>query len=295
MDNFNYSIYIPSLKRKSRFKQLNNKDYKTIVKFIENNDDLYLETYFKNLICSLSVDKIDIDRLTNQDIICILLGIRNVCIGSTLELIYEHPENGNVTVRLSVGEILHKITNIDCTLQDIEVDNISVKSELPNKLCNVEIYDFISHVSINKKSYNIKDVATGMKDSIIDLLPVQVVTSLRDQLNQIQEVVLFRVDNKPVSVFKLCNKSGFDLLKLVYSASLQGIYNKYYFLASKLNFDLYYIDNSTPIDIDIYLNQYAEEQEAIKSSQESKKGVDMTKAPVEASSPETAIPGGFKF
>ena len=291
MDNFNYSIYIPSLKSKKRFKQLNNRDHKTIAKFIENNDDEYLHVYFLDLINRLCIDSINISELTNQDIICILVAIRNICIGSSIELIHES-EKGNVTIKLDITKTLNDISNITFNPEIITVDNIDVKPKLASNLLDIQLHDFIDTISIDSSIYKLQDIKPTLRKNILDLLPAKVYAGIEKQLSNIQIVNVFNIDNTPKTTISLIDNSGFSFIKLIYTTSLQSMYDVYYLLATKLHFDLEYLDNCVPIEIEIFLNQYKSEQEAIKEAQSQQSGPSITPG---ASPSQNAVPGGFKF
>ena len=147
MDNFSYLVYIPSLNTKKRFIQLNNNKHISIVKFIQNKD-VYLAEYLVSMIEDMCIDNINVKNLTGLDLLCILLAIRNICIGTRLELTTD-VNNEKSSLTLDLGDILKRVTDIKYKSTIIKIDNIHVTISIPRSLVIESHIDFISKIKIN--------------------------------------------------------------------------------------------------------------------------------------------------
>ena len=301
MDDFSYLVYIPSLKSKKRFLQLNNRTYKTIAKLIQNNDDNYLAKYLLTIVEDLCVDPINTDELTNLDILCISLAMRSICIGTSMKLVTESNKK-NISFKVNLMDVLQQLSDIEYKVITITVDGITILADLPNMLIIKDITDFISTVKINGCKYNIRNVKTSTRRKILDMLPVSVLAKLKSSLEDnldTQMTVIQKTNNSPKMTIDITSNSVFDFIKLIYTMSLDSFYTSYYILSTKLNFNLQYIEELAPIETEIYLNKYKEENEEIKKAADraKSKGSEMmmpTPAPP-ADEGDSVIPGGFKF
>ena len=240
MDDFSYLVYIPSLKSKKRFLQLNNRTYKTIAKLIQNNDDNYLAKYLLTIVEDLCVDPINTDELTNLDILCISLAMRSICIGTSMKLVTESNKK-NISFKVNLMDVLQQLSDIEYKVITITVDGITILADLPNMLIIKDITDFISTVKINGCKYNIRNVKTSTRRKILDMLPVSVLAKLKSSLEDnldTQMTVIQKTNNSPKMTIDITSNSVFDFIKLIYTMSLDSFYTSYYILSTKLNFNL---------------------------------------------------------
>jgi hypothetical protein len=308
MDDFSYLVYIPSLKSKKRFLQLNNRTYKTIVKFIQNNDDIQLCIYLKTIIKKLCVDNINVSNLTNLDLLCVLLAIRVICIGSSLELLFDGQQKKPLSLKFDLSNILHRVSNIEYDTSIVKVDSIAVTVDLPRQLIINDTTDFISKIKIDGNTYNVNTYSSKDWEKIRNNLPVSILHKVSNKISNISSskiIVSQKTENTPHIVIDITSNTVFDFVKLIYNSSLHSFYTHNYILSSKLNLTPQYIEDIIPIEIDIYINKYKEEIEASKKAMESSKGqfsnmegMISPEANDEVESiedPESVIPGGFKF
>ena len=299
MDNFSYLVYIPSLNTKKRFIQLNNNKHISIVKFIQNKD-VYLAEYLVSMIEDMCIDNINVKNLTGLDLLCILLAIRNICIGTRLELTTD-VNNEKSSLTLDLGDILKRVTDIKTKSTTIKIDNIHVTIEIPRTLVIESYIDFISKIKINKSVYDMRSLSKSDKHKIADLLPGKVVTSMYSKIGDLSSpiTIVKGISTLPEMVIDVTTSSIFEFIKLIFDSNLSNFYTYYYLLASKMHLDLSYIDNITPIETEIYINKYKEEMEIAQKSIESESkspAVGNIPAPSPGSeSSGSMVPGGFKF
>ena len=304
MDGFSYLVYIPSLKCKKRFLQLDNITYKTIVKFIQNNDDEYLVLYLMKIIKDLCVDHIDTSKLLALDILSILLAIRVVCIGASLDLTIKGSDNKDVNLTVDLNELLNRVANFKYKKTRMKIDDITLTVTIPRQLIIRSDLDCIYSITVNNKTYNMHEFSDDDRDKMFNCLPAtifkQLSSKLRNATNNKKIIVLEGSDRMRDLVINLLSNDVFMYIKMLLNDSLDNIYTLYYVLASKLHFDLNYIDGIMPIESQIFINRYNDEIEQSNKSIEDSKQKENVGGMIPGPSAhehedEHAIPGGFKF
>ena len=277
---FSCELYAPSLKKNLRFNELPLKYLKNIIKYIENRDNTGLCEYFTELLDSLCVDgdTSDLDRI---DKFCILLALRIISVGPTIEMKFKCKSTGNeFNYKLDLFKILQTIADMDTLYDDKTViidKNISIELGFPAKLSyelNDEvIFECLSRVNIKDKTFNIKALHGPERENILSLLPssiskdiINFVIEKQKMLNSIIFLDVkspFDPDSDVITLhFDGINDAILEFIKAVYKMNINEIYELVYFLTTKLKFSGDYIENSlTFAESIIYLNKFKKEME----------------------------------
>ena len=283
--DFKFPVYVPSLDKFINFREITNRYYKAILKYIENTDYVNLEVYFNTLIDHLN-DDISHDILNKIDKFCILLMLRAVSISPELKLTLtckktEKEYDGSV----DLNEILQKTSNLTQLKQKrIKINsNISVKIDTPQVLyCDLTsvlelVSDTVIEVSINKETYNLAGMTLAEKNNIVNALPGFTFNKILEYANRYQEnftdMILFKEqsphdDDAVINEYKLnlYDNSMFDFIKICYTSSLSQYYSLMYTLCESMNFSAEYIDSVTPIESNIFLAHKSAEVEKQKQA-----------------------------
>src|SRR5689334_17005040 len=99
---FSISQYLPVANKTVRYRELLNKHFISINKFITNGDDEGLAQYFELLLRELLETK---ENLRNIDKFLILVNLRSICVGN--ELVFQSKDEKS-KVQLLVSSVLNK-------------------------------------------------------------------------------------------------------------------------------------------------------------------------------------------
>ena len=291
IDDFQINIYVPSHRKHRKFGQLTNKSYKNILKYIETQNEQLLSEYLECLIEHLG--GIKVEDLNKIDIFCILLTIRIVCIGPTIELQLTCPKTKKkYKTTLDLNNILQRFTDIgEATEQEFKInDDISLKIGIPKTLLTDEtqLIDTMTYcinsICVKNKKYSLEKMSYKKKRNIINSLPGEVFNYIVRYANNIQSkfndsVILteksphYEDSTAHEHKLGLYNNSMFSFLKLIFGDSLIGYYEMLYSLASNVKIQPQYIESLTPAEASIFLTTRRKElaeQERLQKEQENK-------------------------
>ena len=110
---FCYKVYLPSTDTYEYFKELNNKELLTMLKYCANDDKSGFADYMECIILKKSVNTLTLHRL---DKFCILYTMMLVCIKNTVTLVCkcEDTDKDYNTV-INIIDLLNVISNIKYT------------------------------------------------------------------------------------------------------------------------------------------------------------------------------------
>lgn len=288
---FSCELYAPSQSKMVRFNELTIKYLKTIVKYIQNEDDAGLCCYFNKILNDLGPDKYEsgYDRL---DKFCILLGIRIISIGPSIDLQFTcESTNKEFTYRMDLFKILQKIADLEDLYKNNTLkinDNTSIILGFPSKLVydnyDTIAFECISSVIINNKVYDIKSLGSKEKDEIFALLPGTISSDIIKYITQKQKILNdlvfidvkspFDPDKEVISMnFDGLNNALMEFVKTLFRMNIDEIYNLIYILTTKLSFTAEYIENNlTFAECMVYINklkhELAEKEKAMKKQGE---------------------------
>lgn len=274
---FKYKIYLPSKSRYYYFTQLNNGVFTTLAKMIANDDDRQLESAFTKMVYTMSNRRVDPQKITRVDMFCILLNIYIICVKNSIEMTGEEKDGIPQNIKLDLYNILDKITNFefDYTRHIKLNDNVSMTIRCPSILYMSDhddlMADCIDTLNISGDQHVLTGLTKQQRKNVLDQLPAEIATGMVAKMLEINDeyrVDVFGDDESDNKVtLSLYNNSMFEILKLIYRQSLEAQYFYKYFLAKHIN--LSDIDNSTPAEVQTYMNFYRQEQEEIEKQRNS--------------------------
>jgi hypothetical protein len=290
---FTHEITLPCLGETIRLRELPNKLYKNILKYIENKDYNALAEYFVQIIDYLCIDFKDISSLNKVDMFYILLFVRYVCVSPELKLDFECQETKKpYTLNVDITEVMDGITKnaYPSSAQIIELDyGIAATIGIPTNLYTSEtLLDLVTlclqEIAINDNVYSLHDCTYDEKKNVTDQLQGELLPSIlrfiahdSDTFTPIsildsRSPHTSASESKPFNV-NLFDNSMFEFLHLIYTESLTNYFYTLYILTSKVHLDSEFIQNLSPVECNIYLRQYVNEIEAknseIKKQQQS--------------------------
>lgn len=146
------------------------------------------------------------------------------------------------------------------------------------------ITDVINHMIINDQDYDMSQLTLKEKNAVIDQLPGGNINRLIKHATSLQKkfsnVVVFK-DKSPhdpessMTEYKLglYDNSMFEMIKLIYNTHISNYYTNMYTLCDTMGFTAEYIENITPTESHIYIQQKRQELERQKQqNQQDKQG-----------------------
>jgi len=271
-------VYVPSVARSVKFKEITNHNYMNILKFIQNNDDTGLVMYLEHLIsdrCNESVK--GFDRL---DKYCIVLTMIMICIGNQLEYTMTCPvTDKEFNIEINVGHIISSINDIEITETDASLGGGDFITLCPPMDLHAEVETLLKQIHINGKTYDISNYTSDQLDNLVSMIPYNIFT----ELQQIHQSIHSKCDN--IVYYKYVNPhmqenntteyklnlfdgSFFRFIKTLLREDLLGYYKVYYSLSTKFKFDMQYIESITPAETKTYMSLIRED---IKKRDEARK------------------------
>jgi hypothetical protein len=273
-DTFTFEIYVPSLDKHIRFKQFLNIHYKTILKYIQNNDNDGICDYFDWLINELSTEDI-ISALNRVDKFIIILNLYIICVESQLDITLNCESTGkDFKYTVDLVDILDKITNINISQRKtINIDKqFIVDLGFPIKLYYNSpedlVFDCVHSIKSRTRTFSISKFNYSQRQQLINELPAvfldKVYNYIIDKSNSFHNIP-FLVINSPFDkeitavnyTFNLVDDTFLEFIKNIFGESLISLYDLYYICSTKMNIDLQYLDTSmTPGETVILLKKY---------------------------------------
>jgi hypothetical protein len=306
---FIHTIKLPCLGETIRVRELPNKIYKNILKYIQTGDSNALAEYFLNVIDYVCVDDIDISTFNKADIFYILLFIRYACISSDLRLNFECEKTKKpYSMSVDIPDIISSIDNN--MFPEIEKQynldyNITVKIGIPDNIfTSSSILDSIvlclREVIIGDNTYDLHRYSFDERHEIVNRLPsdflpkvIEYITAGSDAFRKVPvlENKSPHDDDMEVKLFELSlfDNSMFDFLHLIYNDTLQNHFYMSYVLVSKLHFDSHLVNDLTPVECNVYLRQYVEEVERHNDQVKQQSQSNTTSLPNTLGSPDSQV------
>jgi hypothetical protein len=291
MNRFTFNIYIPSLDKYIRFKELSNQQYLTILKFIQNNDNEGLQDCFNTLISKLIYNKKYIPNLNRIDIFCILLTIRAICVGSNIELSIKSTGKRQSS-KLNIANITAKVVNGSANINHNNTitinEDISVSIGLPSNLYygNDDTFfsDCIKTITHKSACINYTALTYDQKQNLLGTLPSMLFSKILHLINKInlnvEPITVIdtsnvvdaeqTTDEESKVIIRMFDNSLFEVTKFIYRQDLMSMYDKQYILHSKIHLPSDQYNTMTPAEVDVYFNNYRHEinEERKRNSQQ---------------------------
>jgi len=264
MNNFSFLCWVPSKKDYFRIKELTLLQYELILKYILNNDDEGLENCFEEIIKT----NLGIENLNKFDKWFILSFLRAVCISPVSVYRIKTKENNTAAADISILEMLEKIS--DKALKEkiyVETPDLRLIFTIPKNLYSKDILkECFTAALVDNKELDLKDkekdiILSKMSNSFKQLIKSNISKEYDDSgFKLISRLEEFGIKGPH---FKLTDNTLFEHVKRLYSLWSNVLHEKKYILIGKIGFSLNDIYNMTPLECDVYINHYKQEQKAI--------------------------------
>ena len=281
--SFTFQTYLPTQKRYLRFTQFSGSEHLALGKYIQNNDISCVLKEFEKLINRCCTETIEVNRLSNIDIFCILLNLRIMCISQTFDFeatVTKENEKTKRKQKLDLYEILDKVTNHHAEyIKDIDVEGkykISLGIPKGFRVDDIDtlIVDVIDTIELMGIKYDMSNLVVDEKTKILDELPGDILTLITTHIKQLDDMYKIKVfdsvqtGNLSDIHLKLFDNSLFEFIKAMYNCNLQEQYYIRYIMVKRMGFTLRDVEDITPIDTQNYINLYREELEDERKAQE---------------------------
>lgn len=266
--SFYINLYVPTQGKNVKVKELSFEHYKTINKFLINNNNQHIADYFDVILKDCLVDSDDFIHFTSFDKFCALLLLRCICVSPDIEF-----KNGAINSKASILPFLQKCIDfkMDFT-QTITVDNLDIQLTLP-KILNFETVFDVLHDSISKVFFNKKEIVyPPNKDDLLEMLPAEIMTHLKNFSDKTTEnfkalILDIGVQQDTKITLSPYNLSLLEILKALFTANLKSIIELQYVLVSKISYSPEYIDKNTLAENLVLVNIYETEMKSLKEEQ----------------------------
>lgn len=258
----------PSLGTNLKLKEVCFGHYRTLNKFLINNNNLHIVEYFDKILLDCIEEKDVVSSLTNFDKFCGLFLLRCTCISPEIEY-----NSGPSPKKASLLPLLKKSLDAKTFFsKKVTVnEDIEVSITLPKILYFETQFDAL-YDSIDEVYFKGKKVIFNNKKELVDTLPAQVLNHLKDFSKQVEKdfkpiVLDIGVNEKDRFSLSPYNLSLLEILKALYSTNLKSIIELQYILVSKCRYSAEYIDKNTLAENLIIANIYETEMKRINEEQ----------------------------
>jgi len=273
MNSFYLNCWVPSLKNYFKLAELKMYQLEVLTKYMLNEDNENINSVFNEIVLENLVQKEIYSKLTKFDKWFILTFLRASSISSMLHYNLKDQQNNPCLASFSLFDTLTNLSEIGMDeIPTLELDDLKIEFKTSKDLYTENyIFENIFRVYMNNKKYYPKAFSTDKKIRFFNSIPVDVVNELKEHLEKYRSLynTLHILKNDKnlkefYSVrFDIIDNTLFDFLKAIFIPYAQNFYKKKYFLLSKLGIDLNSINNLTPFECDIYLNNFNSEKEAV--------------------------------
>ena len=234
-------------------KELKNIHYKNIQKLIQNNDNENLCKYFETIVKDLCITK---EPLNYIDKFIILLALRMVSVNGVLEISTKSEIKNTIQIGTISKTILENFFPNTTTIKSDE-NNIKIDIGYPYLISNKNLlFDKIHTIEIDGKRVALNLISQEERDQILSLIPASISKTILKEIKktkdykQIKLFTYFYDEGKKADYyFSFDSTKNFDLLKMIFSDSLQNCYYYEYICVSKLHISLYdYLHYMTPVE-----------------------------------------------
>jgi hypothetical protein len=233
--NFYTTLFLPSLKKNIKIKEINNYYYIDILKFIQNNSLFDLVNYFDHVI-SENTDS-EIKNLSNLDKFCILLEMRSISLGNIIEFYID-----NTHVKYNLFDICKNIQNLNLKNETISIGDLIFELSLPKKFILDANEDIIQKCILKINDLDCNLISEDEKDALYKMIPASVYTDIKqfiiNNTNYIEEKNIFNTELlDTLKDFKInpFNNSLIEFIKAIYNDNLMNFYELQFNLITKMN------------------------------------------------------------
>jgi len=269
--SFFINFSVPSLKKDVKLKEVNFSSFKTINKFLINQNNSHIDECFNEILKSSLIEKENFTLFTNFDKFCALFLLRCTSISPTIE--YTEKTMG---VKKPLIPFLSKCLDLKIDIQQsFNIDNYEIHLGLPKDLYFNDIFDAY-YSSIHKIYFKNQELQVTLteKTELIDSLPAEVMVKVKEFSQKVNylfsDLIFDLISTENSTPLKLSpyDLSFFEILKALYTSNLKNILELQYILVSKLNYSADYVDSNTLTENLILCNIYDQEMQKLKEEQE---------------------------
>lgn len=279
MRQFVYTAELPGLKKLVQIKELSFDRFKHLIKLLTNDNNETITSFLNDMLSDLCIDVDDIYSCSFLDKLILILTIRSICIAPTLELTVTCPKTDKTfNSVIHISDIIQQLQELNlpddiyCTTKEYNNGNLIINLGMPNTLCVDEKNISSLTTVIRKIILNGEDV-TNIKEDITDKLPLSIMKDIKEYIiyfyKHLHNVNLISIPspydpvdtsiNIPLNLF---TNSVIEFIKICFKRNLLSIYELEYCLLNRLKLDYELVRNSTPAELNVYINLLrAEEKE----------------------------------
>ena len=264
---FCYKVYLPSTDTYEYFKELNNKELLTMLKFCANDDKVGFAEYMEYIISEKSINELTLHRL---DKFCILYTMMLVCIKNTVTLVCKCEETDeDYTTVINIIDVLNVISNINYNGDTEEVHDgnnrykIQFSRELYSAKDRLSISDVIASVTLDGDEYDITTFSKDQTDAVINRLPGGVVSRILkciEAYNLTHNTEVYMSYKSPYAAeseqiehrVNLLNNELFESFILMVNTDLKSFYEMSHSMAVNFSLSHDHYLNMTPAETIIY-------------------------------------------
>lgn len=260
------------LKKDIFLKELSFSQYKSLLKFLLNDDNILINDYFEKIILKNSNLKI----LNLFEKILCLITLRSVCISNILDLTVKcSVTNKEYNYSINLNDIINSFNTFLDLNKNIFTktitynNNFKVNLSLSNNLFLEEseniLYKFVDSVELNGVLYK------NLSVEELDKLPSNISPDIKDFILEVENVLtkfnLLKIKSPFVDSitneinFSILNNTAFEFLKIIFKKNLMEVYELEYILMSKAKINFGLLNKSTFAENMLYLGLLKNEME----------------------------------
>lgn len=266
MEDFNIKVFLKNRKEYFNFREIKYKTYKNLAKTILNNNNLDICEFLDNLIATHSNN--NFNNFNFLEKLIILLVLRIICISPVLEFNIQDKNKKQQLISIDLTKLLEKLQNFDTEINEIQtIENVKINFSLTSKLflntLEEQYLSTIQNVTVDNNTYQVDDM------KILEILPTTTLKYAKDFFDKIHEnlskIFLIQIsfgDSEKIELpLSLKDNTIIEFLKILFKRDLLSLYEFEYFFISKANltYDLLY--NSTPAELNVFMNIFKKDIE----------------------------------
>lgn len=273
---FKIKLVLPNKEKTILVNELSYKLYRDLVKGLHeaSSDNIVIQT---NLILKEVLTGIDVEQLTLEDKLYVLLQIREICVNPDLKLKGTCEVSGKpfdwtteiktITKNIKPLEYSFKEKNIEGLFNCIVVrDEIDYLKE-PDCLFT----ELITRLKILKLNEEVIDLNVSFRERkiILEALPgfvlKKLLKHLENYLKKLNEITLLEVKspftNEIILLYtgQLNTNIVNEFIRYLFLENLDSVYKSFYNVVKHCQFSPQYLDGITPAEIQVYWSYFVEE------------------------------------
>lgn len=244
------NTYQPTLSSNIFLKELTNKNYLDINKYIASNDNEGLSNFLN--------DQLGLKDFNIFDKFFALIYLRLLCISPTIKLSIQ--KDSILTINLT--KILQRLLdNIQEHIEDFYFKDLQISFKLPKNLFYSNflllLLDIIEDIKLKNNSIDYKNFTPNKKILIIKSFKKEIIKEIKNHIKEKQNYYKIVDLEENIGLdkynFSFYDNSAFFTLKFLFKNNLTSIYNKLYVCSQKLNLNYDNFCSITPAETNILL------------------------------------------